>query len=87
MVYLLCNGFYPVNPIGGEYILGAPQIEEVTISLPNHKTFTVQAKGLSNENKYVQSVTLNGKPVENFRMYHSDIVKGGELVFVMTDRY
>ena len=80
-------GFYPVNPIEGEYILGAPQIEEVTISLPNHKTFTVQAKGLSNENKYVQSVTLNGKPVENFRIYHSDIMKGGELVFVMTDRY
>ncbi len=80
-------GFYPVNPIGGEYILGAPQIEEVTISLPNHKTFTVQAKGLSDENKYVQSVTLNDKPVENFRIYHSDIMKGGELVFVMTDRY
>ena len=80
-------GFYPVNPIGGEYILGAPQVEEVTISLPNDKTFTMQAIGLSNENKYVKSVTWNGKPVENFRIHHSEIIKGGELVFVMTDKY
>ena len=80
-------GFYPVNPIGGEYILGAPQVEEVTISLPNDKTFTMQAKGLSHENKYVKSVTWNGKPVENFRIHHSEIMKGGELVFVMTDKY
>ena len=80
-------GFYPVNPIGGEYILGAPQVEEVTISLPNDKTFTMQAKGLSNENKYVKSVTWNGEPVENFRIHHSEIMKGGELVFVMTDKY
>ena len=80
-------GFYPVNPIGGEYILGAPQVEEVTISLPNDKTFTMQAKGLSHENKYVKSVTWNGKPVENFRIHHSVIMKGGELVFVMTDKY
>ena len=80
-------GFYPVNPIGGEYILGAPQVEEVTISLPDDKTFTMQAKGLSNENKYVKSVTWNGKPIENFRIYHSDIMKGGKLIFVMTDKY
>ena len=70
-----------------EYILGAPQVEEVTISLPNDKTFTMQAKGLSHENKYVKSVTWNGKPVENFRIHHSEIMKGGELVFVMTDKY
>lgn len=79
-------GFYPVNPVGGEYILGAPQVEEVSIFLPEGKQFTVQAKGLSDKNKYVRSVTLNGKPVKNFRIYHSDIMKGGELIFWMTDK-
>ena len=39
------------------------------------------------ENKYVKSVTWNGEPVENFRIHHSEIMKGGELVFVMTDKY
>lgn len=79
-------GFYPVNPAGGEYVLGAPQMEEVTISLPHDKLFTVQALGLSKKNKYVQSVTLNDKPVTDFRINHSDIMKGGKLVFVMTDQ-
>ena len=79
-------GFYPVNPVGGEYILGAPQVEEVSISLPEGKQFTVQAKGLSDKNKYVRSVTLNGKLVKNFRIYHSDIMKGGELIFWMADK-
>ena len=53
------------------------------------KQFLVESlgKGLSHENKYVKSVTWNGKPVENFRIHHSEIMKGGELVFVMTDKY
>ena len=48
--------------------------------------FRVVAKNLSKENKYVKSVTLNGKPLEGFTIRHEDIVKGGELVFEMTDR-
>ena len=79
-------GFYPVNPIGGEYILGAPQIEKVTIKLPNQKLFTVEARNLSEENKYVQFVELNGKPVEGLAIYHTDVMNGGELVFNMTSR-
>lgn len=79
-------GFYPVNPIGGEYVLGAPQIEKVSLLLPGNKTFTVEAKGLSRENKYVKSVELNGKPVNGLTINHKDIMKGGVLVFTMTNR-
>lgn len=79
-------GFYPVNPIGGEYILGAPQIEKVTIRLPNNKQFIVEAKNLSKENKYVQSVELNGKPIDGIEIYHHDIMDGGTLVFTMTNK-
>ena len=45
--------------------------------------FTVVARGLSKENKYVKSVTLNGKPITGWKIRHEDIVKGGELVFEM----
>lgn len=79
-------GFYPVNPIGGEYILGAPQIAKVTLKLPDNKTFTVEAKGLSKENKYVESVTLNGNLIEGISIHHEDIMKGGTLVFRMTNK-
>lgn len=79
-------GFYPVNPVGGEYILGAPQIARVILQLPGNKIFTIEAKGLSKANKYVKSVTLNGKPVEGLSIHHDDIIKGGTLVFTMTDQ-
>ena len=47
------------------------------------KTFTMIAKNLSKENKYVKAVTLNGKPIVDWKMRHTDILKGGELVFEM----
>ncbi len=79
-------GFYPVNPIGGEYVLGAPQIEKVALALPGEKTFIVEAKNLSRENKYVKSVELNGQPYTQMSIFHKDIMNGGQLVFTMTNQ-
>lgn len=76
-------GFYPFNPASGEYVLGAPQIPSATLRLPGGKTFSVIARGLTPENKYVKSVRLNGKPLDGCVIRHDDIVAGGELVFEM----
>ena len=76
-------GFYPFNPCGGEYVIGAPQLPEVEISLPGDKKFKVVANGLSKKNKYVKSVKLNGKPLEGFKITHDQVMAGGELVFEM----
>ena len=76
-------GFYSFNPYGGEYIIGAPQVEKVMLRVGERKVFTVIAKNLSKENKYVKSGTLNGKPVTDWKISHSDIMRGGELVFEM----
>jgi putative alpha-1,2-mannosidase len=87
-------GFYPFNPCGGEYVLGAPQVPKVTIKLErkvggtqNSNSFTITAKNLSRENKYVKSVTLNGKLITDWKIRHSDILSGGELVFEMSNRF
>ena len=79
-------GFYPVDPVSCNYVLGAPQIEEVSLRVPSGKTFTVKAKGLSLKAKYVEKVYLNGKLYELPYITHGDIVKGGELQFVMSDK-
>ncbi len=76
-------GFYPFDPCGGEYVLGAPQVPRATLRLADGKVFAVVAKGLSKECKYVKSVTLNGRPVTGWKLRHADIVQGGELVFEM----
>ena len=48
------------------------------------REFTVVARNLSPENRYVKSVTLDGKPVTGWKIRHADIMRGGELVFEMT---
>ena len=49
-------GFYPVDPISKEYIIGAPQLKEMILRLEGGKNFIIRAEGLSEENKYVKAV-------------------------------
>ena len=76
-------GFYPFNPCSGEYVLGAPQLDRIALKMPNGNVFTVVAHNLSEENLYVKSVSLNGRPLDRFILKHDDILKGGELVYEM----
>ena len=82
-------GFYPVTPGSTVYALGSPLFDKATIKLqgPYRKgPFTVIAKNQSPENKYVQSVTLNGRPLPEPFINHADIANGSTLVFVMGSR-
>ena len=76
-------GFYPVDPVSGNYVFGAPQMPKIVLNLADGKTFTVIAEGISEENKYVESITLNGQPYTKSYITHEDIVNGGTLVFKM----
>ena len=80
---LSAMGFYPVNPVSGEYVFGAPQLPEMVLHLAGGKTFTIIAENLSKEHKYVDSITLNGEPYTKNTISHEDIVKGGTLVYKM----
>lgn len=76
-------GFYPVNPASGNYVIGTPQFEQVDITLSDTKTFTIIADGVSDENIYIKSVSLNGEPLERSYISHEEIIAGGELIFEM----
>jgi len=76
-------GFYPVNPAGGVYVIGAPQLERVAIDLGAQRTFVVQADGLSPSNLYVTGATLNGKPLDRCYITHDEISLGGTLRVTM----
>ena len=54
--------------------------------LPNGKTFEIVAKGASEDNKYIQSATLNGEPLTRPFVNHDEVARGGKLVFVMGDQ-
>ncbi|MGL4852815.1 MAG: GH92 family glycosyl hydrolase, partial [Phocaeicola sp.] len=79
-------GFYPVDPATGDYEIGTPLFPELTLQLPNHKTFKVLANGVSLENIYIQSVKLNGKPFASSSLTHNQILEGGVLEFEMGNK-
>lgn len=79
-------GFYPVTPGLGEYSIGSPVFEEASMTLSNGKVFTVRAKGASDRNKYIQSASLNGKPLDTPFISHEDLSKGGVLELEMGSR-
>ena len=76
-------GFYPVNPTSGKYVLGVPQFDEVQINLPQNKQFTIFAENLSEVNRFVQAVILNGENLNRSYITHKELIAGGNLTFVM----
>tara|TARA_R110002126_G_scaffold291243_1_gene451296 strand:- start:31486 stop:34377 length:2892 start_codon:yes stop_codon:yes gene_type:complete len=78
-------GFYPVTPGSNQYIIGSPLFEKASINLENGKSFTVEAKNQSEENKYIKSVKLNGDAYSFSYINHTAIINGGNLVFEMTN--
>jgi len=81
---LSAMGFYPVTPGSTTYAIGSPLFGEVTIDLGKNKVFTIQAKNNSHNNKYIQSATLNGKPISRTWITQKEITDGGILVFEMS---
>jgi len=79
-------GFYPVVPASGIYSIGAPQFPKVilnyTVREKLHK-LEIVANNLSDENKYIQKVTLDGKPIEKPFLSHEDLINGSKLEFEM----
>lgn len=78
------DGGAAVDPV---YELSGPIFEKITIQLDQDyypgKEFIIEAKNSSAKNRYIQSVSLNGKPLNNFWFKHSELVKGGKLVLEM----
>lgn len=81
-------GLYPVTPGSGEYALGRPLFDQVTLMVKDpsnnkEKLFTIKAKNLSATNKYVKTIKLDGKTLDKPFIKHSDILKGKILEFEM----
>jgi putative alpha-1,2-mannosidase len=76
-------GFYAVDPASGNYVLGSPLFSKATVDLGGGHKLVIEARGNSPEAKYIQSATLNGKPLDRVWFRHSEIAHGGTLVFHM----
>lgn len=78
-------GLYPVTPGNAEYAIGSPVFDDARIRLSNGNAFEIVADNVSADNKYIQSATLNGKPLDSPFISHDDVMAGGRLVLKMSD--
>ena len=79
-------GFYPVDPVSGNYVFGSPLFDRATVALGNGKHLVIETVGNSEKTPYIQSVTWNGKPYSKSWFRHADIIEGGTLVIHMGER-
>jgi predicted alpha-1,2-mannosidase len=79
-------GFYPVAPGCDQYVLGAPYLPYMKVTLENGNTIEIKAPGVSDRKRYVHSVRLNGKPISRLYLTHEELMQGCTLEFDMSER-
>ena len=77
-------GFYPVAPVTGQYVIGSPLFEEVTIELSNGKELKINAKNNSAKNIFINDFKLNELESNKNWLDHADLRKGGVIDFEMS---
>ena len=78
-------GFYPVCPGTDEYVLGAPLFKKATLHLENGQTLVIEAPENGEGRPYVESLLQDGTPYTKNYLRHADLLKGGKLLFQMSD--
>lgn len=74
-------GFYPVCPGTDQYVIGTPLFKKMSIRFENGKKLTITSPASSKENKYVQTITMNGRPYTKNWLGHTALMNGGSLNF------
>lgn len=78
-------GFYPVNPVSGEYAIGSPLFEDIRVHLQNGKTVSIEAPGNCTRTPYVKELDVSGKRYTRNYLDYQDLQKGMKLRFRMSD--
>jgi predicted alpha-1,2-mannosidase len=76
-------GFYAVDPVSGNYVIGSPLFDRAEVDVGHGRTLVVEASNNGAAHPYIQSVTWNGKPYRKTWLRHADLAAGGTLAFEM----
>ncbi|MDR1518085.1 MAG: GH92 family glycosyl hydrolase [Dysgonamonadaceae bacterium] len=77
-------GFYPVCPGSGEYVIGSPAFDKITIHLENGKDIKIEAGGNALSKRYISSLKMNGKAYSKNYFKREDLWKGAKINFTMS---
>ncbi len=79
-------GFYQVAPGNPVYSIGRPLFDNVRIALSGGRYFEIKTYNNSRKNKYIESIKLNEKKLVKPFFTHAELMAGGKLEIVMTDK-
>ena len=79
-------GFYTVCPGTDEYVLGSPLFKKVTLNLENGKKVIVNAANNNKKNRYVSSLSIDGKSYSKNYLKHADLMNGMSIDLTMSDK-
>lgn len=79
-------GLYPVTPGDPEYAWGSPVFARAEIDVGGGRMFVLEAPGTSRDAKYVQSVTIDGRPSGRAWLSHADVRRGAHVRVEMGTR-
>jgi predicted alpha-1,2-mannosidase len=78
-------GFYPANPVSGEYLLCTPLFDSATIQLPNKKQYRLVCHKATATAAYIRKATWNGRLLDKNFIRHSMLQQGGKLDIWLQD--
>ena len=76
-------GLYPEAPAQPWYTLTSPVFDELEISLSNGNSVKITTDRKNKDDFYIESITWNGNPITDYRISHQELLKGGELHYVL----
>lgn len=78
-------GFYPVCPGTDQYVIGAPLFKKAVVHLENGKQVIINAPANDEANRYVKSISIEGKPYNSTYFTHEQFLNGVAIDFEMSN--
>jgi putative alpha-1,2-mannosidase len=79
-------GFYPVNPVSGEYLLSTPLFDRMHLQLSGGRKFMIEVQRKTEKDRFISRVFWKGKPYFKNYITYQMIMQGGKLEFRLSDR-
>ena len=77
-------GFYPMNPISGDFVICHPLVDCATIHLQNGKTLEISSSSTPSRQNIVKQIFWNDVEVTDNILHYDQLMQGGKLHYVMT---
>jgi predicted alpha-1,2-mannosidase len=70
-------GFYPLDPVSGNYMMTTPLFDQVYFDLPGQKKLEIRCYRKTSDDKFISRVVFNGKAYTKNYLAHADLERGG----------